>query len=115
MYFLAIAKFKVMTAFDQRKRQAINHNFSLVVDFLDRKFRKTPIYLQETPCYFYKGNKSKLEITVFPNPKIAKIDIRMIGLKNYDREPSFECSYDLDGLSMSGFQRHIDDLISQIN
>ena len=104
-----------MTVLNEQKRQAINRNFSLVVDFLDRKFRTTPIHLQEVPSYFYKGNESKLEITVFPNPKIAKIDVRMIGLKNYDREPSFECSYDLDGLSMTAFQRHIDDLISKIN
>lgn len=100
--------------FDTRKRQDINRNFSLVVDFLDRRFRRTPIHLQETPCYLYKGNKSKLEITVFPNPKIAKVDVRIMGLKNYDREPDYECSYDLDGLSMSTFQRQIDDLISKI-
>ncbi|MBE9042984.1 hypothetical protein IQ255_00940 [Pleurocapsales cyanobacterium LEGE 10410] len=112
---MAIAKFKLMTILDERRRQAINRNFSLVVDFLDRKFRKTQVHLQESPCYFYKGNKSKLEITVFSNPQIAKIDVRLIGLKNYDREPSFECSYDLDGLSMTQFQRHIDDLISAIN
>ena len=104
-----------MTALDKQKVQAIERNFSLVVDFLDRKFLKTRIHLSEAPCYFYKGNESKLEITVFSNPKIAKIDIRMISLKNYDREPSFECSYDLDGLSMAAFQRHIDDLISKIN
>ena len=104
-----------MTVLDERKRQAIGRNFSLVVDFLERKFRRTPIYLQETPCYFYKGNKSKLEITVFPNPQIAKIDVRMIGLKNYDREPSYECSYRLDGLSIATFQRDIDDLISRMD
>lgn len=104
-----------MTILDQQKQQAINRNFSLVVDFLDRKFHRTHLYLPEVPSYLYKGSKSKLEITVFSNPKIAKIDIRMIGLKNYDREPSFECSYDLDGLSMTKFQRHIDDLISTIN
>lgn len=104
-----------MTVLDRQKRQAINRNFSKVVDFLDRKFHRTHLYLPEVPSYIYKGNESKLEITVFSNPKIAKIDIRMIGLKNYDREPSFECSYDLDGLSMTMFQRHIDDLISKIN
>ncbi len=104
-----------MTALDNRKRQAINRNFSLVVDFLNRKFRKTQIHLLESPCYFYKGNKSKLEITVFSNPQIAKIDVRMIGLKNYDREPSYECSYDLDGLSIVMFQRAIDDLMSRMD
>ncbi len=112
---MAIAQFKLMTALDNRKRQAINRNFSLVVDFLNRKFRKTPIHLLESPCYFYKGNKSKLEITVFSNPQIAKIDVRMIGLKNYDREPSYECSYDLDGLSIVMFQRAIDDLMSRMD
>ena len=103
-----------MTVLDKQKQQAINRNFSLVVAFLDRKFRRTHLYLPEVPSYLYKGSESKLEITVFSNPKIAKIDVRMIGLKNYDREPSFECSYDLDGLSMTMFQRHIDNLISTI-
>ena len=104
-----------MTVLNEQKRQAINRNFSLVVDFLDRKFRTTPIHLQEVPSYFYKGNESKLEITVFPNPKIAKIDVRMIGLKNYDREPAYECSYDLDGLSVAAFKRAIEDLISRMD
>ena len=104
-----------MTALDERRRQAINRNFALVIDFLNRKFRKTQVHLQEAPCYFYQGNKSKLEITVFSNPQIAKIDVRMIGLKNYDREPSYECSYDLDGLSIAIFQRAIDDLISRMD
>ncbi len=104
-----------MTALDERKRQAINRNFSSVVDFLDHKFRKTQVHLRETPCYFYKGNKSKLEVTVFSNPRIAKIDVRMIGLQNYDREPSYECSYDLDGLSIAMFQTAIDDLLSRMD
>ena len=103
-----------MSVLDKQKRQAIGRNFSLVVDFLDRKFQKTPIYLQEAPCYFYKGKKSKLEITVFSNPQIAKVDVRIIGLKNYDREPAYECRYDLDGLSIAMFQRAIDDLISKM-
>ena len=104
-----------MKALNERKRQNIHRNFSLVVDFLERKFRTTPIHLQEAPCYFYKGNKSKLEITVSSNPQIAKVDVRMIGLKNYDREPSYECSYDLDGLSIAIFQRAIDDLVSRMD
>ena len=104
-----------MTVFDQQKRQAIAHNFALVVDLLDRKFRTRQVHLQEVPSYLYKGSKAKLEITVLPNPKIAKIDVRIIGLKDYEREPSFECSYDLDGLSITAFQRHIDDLISKID
>lgn len=104
-----------MKALDERKRQTIDRNFSLVVDFLDRKFRKTQVHLQEAPCYFYKGNKSKLEIIVFSHPQIAKIDVRMIGLTNYDREPSYECSYDLDGLSIAVFQRAIDDLMSRMD
>jgi len=112
---LAITQFRLMTALDGRRRQAINQNCSSVVDFLDRKFRKTQIHLRETPCYFYQGNKSKLEVTVFSNPQIAKVDVRMIGLKNYDREPSYECSYDLDTLSVSMFQRAIDDLISRMD
>ncbi len=102
-----------MKALDQRKRQAIHHNFSSVVDFLDRKFSRTPVYLPEAPCYLYKGKKSKLEITVFSNPQIGKVDVRIIGLKNYDREPAYECSYDLAGLSIPMFQRAIDDLISK--
>lgn len=104
-----------MTTLDERKRQTIQQNSSSVIDFLDRKFRKTPIHLQEAPCYFYKGNKSKLEITVFSNPQIAKIDVRMITLKSYDREPSYECSYNLDGLSIAMFQRAIDDLVSRMD
>ena len=112
---LKMAQFKLTTALDKQKMQKIEHNFSLVVDFLDRKLRKTNIHLSEVPYYFYNGNESKLEITVFSNPGIAKIDVRMIKLKNYDREPFFECSYDLDGLSMATFQSHIDDLRSQIN
>ena len=99
-----------MTVLNQQQRQAINLNFSSVVDLLDRKFHRTPLYLPEVPSYIYKGNESKLEITVFSDPTIAQIDIRMIDLNNYDREPSFECSYDLYGLSISEFQRHIDDL-----
>ena len=104
-----------MTALDERKRQAINRNFSLVVDFLDRKFLKTQIHLQETPCYFYKGSKSKLEITVLPNPKIAKINVRITGLRTYDRDPYYECSYYLDELSIAVFQRAIDDLMSRMD
>ncbi|MGD1922555.1 MAG: hypothetical protein ACFCAD_28865 [Pleurocapsa sp.] len=102
-----------MKALDERKRQAVNSNSSLVIDFLNRKFRTTPIHLVEAPCYFYKGKKSKLEITVFSNPQIAKVDVRIIGLKNYDREPVYECSYDLASLSIPTFQRSIEDLISQ--
>ena len=104
-----------MTVLDKQKQQAIELNFSKVVDFLDRKFRKTQIHLTQVPSYFYKGSKSKLEITVHSNPQLAKIDVRIINLKNYDREPSFECSYDLDVLSMTMFQRHIDDLISKLD
>ena len=104
-----------MTVIDEQKRQAIHRNFSLVVNFLDRKFRKAPIYLLEVPSYLYKGRKSKLEITVYSNPKVAKIDVRIIGLKNYDREPAFECTYELYGLSMTAFERHIDDLISKMD
>lgn len=103
-----------MKALDERTRQTINRNSSSIVDFLNRNFRRTPIHLQEAPCYFYKGKKSKLEITVFSNPQIAKVDVRIIGLKNYDREPAYECRYDLDGLSIAMFQRAIDDLISKM-
>ncbi|WP_192816071.1 hypothetical protein [Pleurocapsa sp. PCC 7319] len=104
-----------MTALNERQRKAINRNFSLVIDYLNSKFRKTQVHLQESPCYFYMGNKSKLEITVFSNPQIAKIDVRIIALKNYDREPAYECSYDLDGLSIVMFQRAIEDLISRMD
>ena len=104
-----------MTVFDQQRRQAINRNFLSVVDFLDRKFRKTPVHLQETPCYFHKGNKSKLEITVLPDPRIAKVNVRITGIRSFDREPYYECSYDLDGLSIAVFQRAIDDLVSKMD
>ena len=104
-----------MTVLDERKRQAIDRNFSDVVDFLDRKFRKTPIHLQETPCYFYKGHKSKLEITVLPDPRIAKVNVRITGIRSFDREPYYQCSYDLDGLSIAVFERAINDLISEMD
>ncbi|MEM8720661.1 MAG: hypothetical protein AAGE84_15400 [Cyanobacteria bacterium P01_G01_bin.39] len=104
-----------MALLNQQKRQAIGQNFSSVVDYLDRRFSKTQIHLPEVPSYRYTGNKSKLEITVFSNPQIAKIDVKMIGLKDYEREPSFEASYDLSGLSIATFQRDIDDLISRMD
>ena len=104
-----------MTAFNEQKRQAIRRNFSSVVEYLDRKFGKSPIHLIEVPSYSYKGNKSKLEITVYPSPTIAKVGVRIMGLKNYDREPAYECSYDLDSLSMTVFQRAIEDLISRMD
>ncbi|MEL6788621.1 MAG: hypothetical protein AAFO76_14745 [Cyanobacteria bacterium J06607_15] len=104
-----------MTILDEQRRQAISRNFALVVDFLDRKFKRTPIHLQETPCYFYKRNKSKLEIVVFPDPRIAKVNVRIMGLKNYDREPSYECDYELSGLSIGAFRRAIEDLMSRMD
>lgn len=104
-----------MTVLNQQRKQAINRNFSSVIDFLDRNFYKSRIQLPGVPSYLHKGKTSKLEITVFSNPKIAKIDVRIIGLNNYDREPAFECNYDLEGLSMSTFKREIDDLISRMN
>ena len=104
-----------MTALNKQRQQAINRNFSSVVNFLDRKLKKTSVHLTETPCYFYKGKESKLEITVFSNPRIATIDVRIINIRNFDREPSFECSYELDGLSMTMFERAINDLIAQLN
>lgn len=110
---MTIVQFKPMAVI-YRQQQGIERNFSAAIDFLDRKFRKTPIHLPETPSYFYKGKESKLEVTVYSNPKIAKIDVRVIELKNYDREPAFASSYDLNELSMTAFQREIDDLVSKI-
>lgn len=104
-----------MAIINAQQQQTIHRNFSSVVEFLDRKFSRSQIYLQEVPSYIYKGRKAKLEVTVFSNPQIGKVDIRLIKLKNYDREPAFECSYDLSGLSMGSFTRHIDDLISKLN
>lgn len=102
-----------MTALDKQKMQKIEDNFALLVDFLDRKLQKPKINLSEVPCYFYQGKDSKLEIMVFFNPGIAKVDLRMV--KKEDREPFWECSYDLNGLSMTMFERAIDDLISKTN
>lgn len=93
----------------------IDLNFSSVVSFLDRKLSKTQLYLPEVPSYSYKGRESKLEIIVYPNPRIAKIVAKIISLKDYAREAAYECSYDLNELSMTTFQRDIDDLISKIN
>ncbi|MEM8676139.1 MAG: hypothetical protein AAGF83_20060 [Cyanobacteria bacterium P01_G01_bin.67] len=105
-----------MTIFNNRQYQAFNSNLDpSIVNYLERKFRRTSVHLPEVPSYFYLGNKSKLEVTIHSNPQIAKIDVRIIGLKNYDREPAFECSYDLAGLSASRFQREIDDLISRMD
>lgn len=104
-----------MKLLNEQKRQAINRNFSSVVNFLDRNFRKSSVHLPEVPSYFYKGRKSKLEVTVYSNPRIARIDVKIIGLKDYEREPAFESSYDLDGLSITTFQRQIDDLISKMS
>ena len=104
-----------MTAFQNQPYQTFNSNLNSVVNYLEHKFRRTSVHLTEVPCYFYLGNKSKLEVTVHSNPQIAKVDVRIIGLKNYDREPAFTASYDLAGLSGSQFQREIDDLISRMD
>ena len=104
-----------MTRLDKQKTQTNHNNFSLVVDFLDRKLRKTSVHLVETPCYFYIGSYSKLEITVFSNPRIGTIDVRLMKLKSDDKEPYFEHSYELNGLSFTTFQNDIDDLISKTN
>ena len=94
---------------------AVSGNAAAVVDFLERKFKRTQVHLLEAPCYYYMGNKSKLEVTVFSNPQIAKIDVRMITRKSYDREPSYEESYDLNGLSIATFKRSIEDLMSRMD
>ncbi|WP_253274245.1 hypothetical protein [Myxosarcina sp. GI1] len=104
-----------MTLLDKYDRQAIDRNFASVVSFLDSKFDKTYLRSSEVPSYFYKGNKFKLEVTVFANPRIAKIDIRVISLKSYDRESAFECSYNLNELSMDMFKSSINYLISTLN
>lgn len=93
----------------------LSNNVASIVTFLNRKFRKTQVHLLDAPCYFYLGNKSKLEITVLSNPRIARVDVRMITLKSYDREPSYECSYNLRELSIPGFQRSIEDLMSRMD
>ena len=94
--------------------QTIDDKFSSIINFLDRKLHKTSVHLVEAPCYFYLGNEAKLEVTVFSNPRIATVDVRMMKLKNYDRDPYFERSYDLNGLSVTMFEKDIDDLISEI-
>ena len=103
-----------MSVLNQQKRQVIERNFSLAVDFLNHKFGKTQVYLPEVPSYLYKGKRSKLEIRVCPSPHIANINVRIICFKSFDREPAYECNYDLDGLSIPMFQRAIDELVSQI-
>ena len=104
-----------MTLLNNRTRQTISQNFDSVVNYLERKFSKTQIHLPEVPSYRYTGSKSKLEITVFSNPQIAKVDVKMISLNDYEREPAFEANYDLAGLSIATFQRDIDDLISRMD
>ena len=103
-----------MVGLNNQKSYTANDNFSLVVDFLDRKLSRTSVHLVDTPCYYYQGNGAKLEITVFSNPSIGTVDVRMMKLKNHDRDPFFESSYDLKGLSITTFERDIEDLISQI-
>ncbi len=92
-----------------------DHNFSSVVSFLNRNLRKTSVQLAETPCYFHVGKEAKLEVTVFANPGIASIDVRMIKINNFDRDPYFERSYDLHKISVASFQRDIEDLIYRTN
>ncbi|MEL6928280.1 MAG: hypothetical protein AAFO95_06580 [Cyanobacteria bacterium J06600_6] len=104
-----------LNSYQGNSYNAMSESVSTVVNFLDRKFSRTQVHLLEAPCYYYMGNKSKLEITVFSNPQIAKIDVRMITLKSYDREPSYECSYDLKGISVPMFIRSIEDLMSRMD
>ena len=115
MYFWQLLNLNLYTELDKHKMYSIDRNFSSVIDFLDRKLRKTSVQLVEAPCYFYLGNEAKLEVTVFSNPRIATVDVRMMKLKNYDRDPYFERSYDLNGLSITTFQKDIDNLISEIS
>jgi len=104
-----------MKVLNERQRQNYNQNLAAVIDFLNHKLGKTQIHLLESPCYIYQGNKSKLEIVVFANPQIGKIDVRIITLHSYDREPAYEHSYDLDGLSVPMFIRAIEDLMSRMD
>ncbi|MEL6439773.1 MAG: hypothetical protein AAFQ80_11025 [Cyanobacteria bacterium J06621_8] len=104
-----------MAVFSNHRSQANRQDLDSVIKFLDRKFRRTSVHLPDVPCYFYLGKKSKLEVVVHSNPPIARIDVRIMGMKNYDREPAFESSYNLAGLSASKFQREIEDLISRMD
>lgn len=110
-----LALFNPMNSLDKQKRYNSNSNFSSVVDFLDHKLQKTSIQLLDTPCYFYRGTNSKLEVIVFSNPGIASIDIRLLGLGDAAKEPYFLNSYDLNSLSTALFKREIEDLIFKCN
>lgn len=112
---LMLALFELMTSLDRQRRQNVDGIFASVVDFLDHKLKKTSIQLLETPCYFYRGTNSKLEVIVFSNPGIASIDIKLLGLGDAAKEPYFQHSYDLYGLSISVFKREIDDYIFKCN
>ena len=88
-----------------------DNNFASIVSFLNQKLRTTSVQLVGAPCYFHVGKEAKLEVTVFSNPGIAQVDVRMTKLNNFDRDPYFERSYDLHNLSLASFQRDIEDLI----
>ena len=104
-----------MISLNQRKSHNVDSTFCSVVDFLDHKLQKTSIQLLDTPCYFYRGTNSKLEVIVFSNPGIASIDIRLLGLGDAAKEPYFLHSYDLNNLSTASFKREIEDLIFKCN
>lgn len=90
-------------------------NFASVINYLNSRMRTTSVQLVDNPCYFLVGNKAKIEITVYSNPRVGTVDIRMMKLKNFDREPFFETRHDIATLSMPAFEREIENLISQLN
>jgi len=104
-----------MTSLDQQRRHNFDNTFSSVVNFLDHKLQKTSIQLLDTPCYFYRGTNSKLEVIVFSNPSIAAIDIRLLGLGDAAKEPYFKHSYDMKSISTALFKREIEDLVFKCN
>ena len=104
-----------MTSLHKQRIQNVDSTFSLVVDFLNHKLQKTSIQLLDTPCYFYRGTNSKLEVIVFSNPGIATIDIRLLGLGDAAKEPYFLNSYELNSISIALFRREIEDLIFKCN
>jgi len=100
-----------MNSLDRYGKQNANSIFSSVVDFLSHKLQKTSVELRDTPCYFYRGTHSKLDVVVFANPGIAAVDIRLSGLRDAARDPYFVHSYDLKSISLSAFKREIEDMI----
>ena len=106
-----VTPFKLMNSLDRYGKENANSTFSSIVAFLNHKLQKTSVELRDTPCFFYRGTHSKLDVVVFANPGIAAVDIRLSGLRDLARDPYFVHSYDMKSLSLPAFKREIEDMV----